>query len=76
LAKATSTERNTGAERVYDPDDDVKIIAWRVECFQKLGIEALHANALAVRRDIDLVDVVRLIKAGAPRHQVGAILLW
>jgi hypothetical protein len=61
--------------RTYDAEHDAAIIAWRVECFERLGLEPLHVGALAVRRDIDRTDVEQLVDAGATSAQVGALLL-
>lgn len=60
---------------LYDPEADKKIVDWRATCFIGYGLDELHANALALRRDIDREDVRRLTEEGASSEQVSLILL-
>lgn len=60
---------------LYDAVHDHKIVAWRELCFIKKGLELVHASALAMRRDIDRVDVERLADEGATSARIAEILL-
>lgn len=75
LGQGEEYVRNPDAQRLYDVENDATIIGWRADCFGKLGIEPMHANALAVRRDIDRTEVERLAQAGCPSSTISAILL-
>jgi cytochrome c-type biogenesis protein CcmH/NrfF len=61
----------------YNIDDEreAAIVAWRLRCLEAAGLEPLDASALAVRRDIDRVDVENLLRAGASSAQVRGICL-
>jgi hypothetical protein len=67
--------RRPGDARLYDTEVDAKIIAWRAECFVRLGFTPLAARALAMRRDVDREQVERLLKLGATRRQVRTLVL-
>jgi hypothetical protein len=54
---------------------DAKIVDWRASCFEMLGLDELTSAALAVRRDIDRVQVERMVKAGATAEHLRAVLL-
>ena len=75
LGDGEEYERRPLSVRTYDIEHDAKIIAWRIDCFVRAGIEALHANALAIRRDIDRERVERMARAGCSSSRIGAILL-
>lgn len=62
---------------IYNIDDEreAAIVAWRLTCLEAAGMEPLDASALAVRRDVDRVDVERLLDAGASSEQALGILL-
>ena len=54
---------------------DAKVIGWRAECFERAGLDALDATALAVRRDVDRERVLKLLAAGCSKDLVVEIML-
>jgi len=60
---------------VYDHEHDAKVIKWRADCFRRAGLDPLHAEALAVRRDVDRILVERMAAQGCPSHIISATLL-
>ena len=58
-----------------EEERDAKLVAWRLECFTRAGVDELTASSLAVRRDIDRVRVERMTAAGATAAELRAILL-
>lgn len=67
--------RAPSEERLYSPEHDAAVIAWRAGCFEALGFAAYVAGALALRRDVDREYVTRLIRGGATHEQVTTIVL-
>lgn len=61
----------------YNLDDarEARIVDWRVTCFEGLGFSPARAGALAMRRDVDRIEVERMAAAGASDEQVCLILL-
>lgn len=61
----------------YNIDDEreAAIVAWRLRCLEAAGMEPLDASVLAMRRDIDRVEVERALKAGASSAQARGIFL-
>ena len=56
-----------------ESEKDAKIVAWRVRCFERAGMTDLDATILALRRNVDRVDVERALKGGASSSQVRDI---
>lgn len=56
--------------RFYSMEHDAKIVVWRAECFERAGLSSLHAQALAVCRDVDRVVVENMLKAGRTSAQI------
>jgi hypothetical protein len=61
--------------RLYNVKEDAKIVNWREHCFLKAGFTQFAARTLAIRRDIDRVEVERMVAAGAEHVRVMAIVL-
>lgn len=61
-------------QRLYDVSVDGKIVTWRVECFMALDFTYEEAKSLAMRRDVDRVEVERMRAAGASPKLVLEIL--
>lgn len=59
----------------YDYRVDAKIIGWRAECFEARGFGPAVAALLAMRRDVDRVQVERLLDQGATHRQVYDLVL-
>lgn len=57
--------------RLYSPEADAGIVAWRTLCFMRMGFREFHATSLALRRDVDREHVERLVREGC---SVGLIL--
>lgn len=60
---------------LYALEADAKVISWRLVSLLGLGLERMHAHALAQRRDVDLEAVRTMIKNGCPPHLVSSIVL-
>lgn len=60
----------------YNIDDEreARIVAWRLRCLEAAGMEPLDASVVALRRDVDRVDVERMLEAGASSAQARAIV--
>lgn len=77
LGEGDEYEIRTPDELVYDLSDPVqrKVVGWRVDCFERLGLGVIEASALAVRRDIDRSQVENMLTNGASVNQVLSIVL-
>ena len=75
LGEGEEYELRAPGERLYMMATDMRVIGWRVECFEARGFEHLDALALALRRDIGREEVDRLRDEGATPKQVMDILL-
>ena len=62
---------------IYNVNDpkEAEIVGWRAECLEKLGFTQTAAVALGIRRDIDIHDVTRMVRAGCSPTQAAAIVL-
>lgn len=75
IGQGEEYELRPNADRVYDVSVDAKIVAWRSECFERLGFGMGDAMTLALRRDVDRVVVENAIKAGNRHEHVMEALL-
>jgi hypothetical protein len=77
LGQGEEYELRVADDPVYNVDDEreAAIVRWRLDCFERAGMESLAATALAVRRDVDRVSVERMLSAGASASQITAIVL-
>lgn len=53
---------------------DRKIIDWRMDCLKAMGFTLEGAATLALRRDVDLHKVQRMLDAGAQHDVVKQIV--
>jgi len=67
--------RPPALERLYVMAVDMKVIGWRVECFEGRGFDHADALALALRRDVDREEVERLLDRGAKHAEVLDLVL-
>ena len=77
LGEGEEYELRVNDAPTYNVDEprEAKLVAWRLECFERAGVDALTASSLAVRRDIDRERVTSMAEAGATGPQLRAILL-
>lgn len=68
-------ELRPAGDRLYSMASDMRVIGWRVECFEAKGFDHVDALALALRRDVDRVEVERLVDDGATHRQVMDLVL-
>lgn len=59
---------------ITDPEEG-RVVAWRMECFERAGFAQLEASALALRRDVDRAVVERMVEDGAPPELIAEIVL-
>lgn len=52
-----------------------KLVRWREQQLTNVGFALLSARLIAVRRDIDLHQVVDMVKAGCPPHVAMEVVL-
>ena len=55
--------------------EEERVLAWRVDRFERVGFDPATALELALRRDVDLHRAVRLLGAGCPAATAVRILL-
>lgn len=62
---------------LYDIDDgeQAKTVSWREAELKRVGFTPLDASVVAIRRDIDLHDVLDLVAAGCAHRVAMDIVL-
>lgn len=75
IGEGEEYELRPASTRLYSIDVDIKVVGWRVECFEARGMSHVQAMALAIRRDVDRAHVERLLDEGATVEQVMELVL-
>lgn len=77
IGEGEEYEMRSAGDPVYNVNDAKErgIVAWRVDCFERLGFRGTAALALAMRRDVDRERVEKLATQGATLQQIVAIFL-
>ena len=62
---------------MFDMADDAqaKVVHWRESQLVRAGFALLAARVVAIRRDIDLHQVVDMVMAGCPPHVAMEVVL-